>query len=297
MHLLIDSAECLFLSMGKNEPSLKNMSQNNQLPIRMVSPGFGHLSAENAKIHGLTKRLPYYLFLFVSDGSSKHGVDLEKFDIGKNELLFFLPHQIQQLPSAHGNDYYKLGFDEECLFRLPRQYSFLLDPLNQPKIGFEPAAAARLKAIFKILQELLSTPDTDPELILAHLNSLLTEINTAYFAAGEKPAEDKLSKFIGFKVFVENNLTEHPTIRQIAEELAMSTDSLYQIVKQYSGVSPKEFITNRLILEARRRMYYGERSTVKELAFELGFNDPDYFSRLFKKVTGKTVAAFFQDLS
>ncbi|MGX5690806.1 AraC family transcriptional regulator [Arcticibacter tournemirensis] len=273
------------------------MSQNNQLPIRMVSPGFGHLPPENAKIHGLTKRLPYYLFLFVSDGSSKHGVDLEKFDIGKNELLFFLPHQIQQLPSAHGNDYYKLGFDEECLFRLPRQYSFLLDPLNQPKIGFEPAAAARLKAIFKILQELLSTPDTDPELILAHLNSLLTEINTAYFAAGEKPAEDKLSKFIGFKVFVENNLTGHPTIRQIAEELAMSTDSLYQIVKQYSGVSPKEFITNRLILEARRRMYYGERSTVKELAFELGFNDPDYFSRLFKKVTGKTVAAFFQDLS
>jgi AraC-like DNA-binding protein len=56
-------------------------------------------------------------------------------------------------------------------------------------------------------------------------------------------------------------------------------------------------MTNRLILEARRRLYYGHRSSVKELAFELGFNDPDYFSRLFKKVTGQTVAAFFQDLS
>lgn len=144
---------------------------------------------------------------------------------------------------------------------------------------------------------MLSSFDTDPELILAHLNSLLTEINTAYFSADKKLSNDRLTKFISFKVFIENNLTDHPTIKEIAEELAVSTDSLYQIVKQHSGLSPKEFLINRLILEARRRIHYGERSSVKELAFELGFNDPDYFSRLFKKVTGKTVAAFFQDLS
>ncbi|MBS1661468.1 MAG: AraC family transcriptional regulator, partial [Bacteroidetes bacterium] len=72
---------------------------------------------------------------------------------------------------------------------------------------------------------------------------------------------------------------------------------LYQIVKHHSGLSPKEFITNRLMVEARRRMCYGERSSVKQLAFELGFNDPDYFSRLFKKHTGQTVAGFLKDLS
>jgi AraC-like DNA-binding protein len=119
----------------------------------------------------------------------------------------------------------------------------------------------------------------------------------AYFTAGSVPAKERLSKFIGFKVFVENNLTSQPTIKNIAEKLAVSTDSLYQIVRQYSGQSPKEFITNRLILEARRRLYNGGLSSVKELAYDLGFNDPDYFSRQFKKVTGKTVAAFFQDLS
>ena len=143
----------------------------------------------------------------------------------------------------------------------------------------------------------MTVSDTDPELILAHLNCLLTEINSAYSTGDKKLADDKLTKYIRFKVFVENNLTDHPTIKGIAEELALSTDSLYQLVKYYSGHSPKEFVTNRLILEARRRMYYGERSSVKELAFELGFNDPDYFSRLFKKVTGKTVAEFFQNLS
>jgi AraC-like DNA-binding protein len=53
------------------------------------------------------------------------------------------------------------------------------------------------------------------------------------------------------------------------------------------------------MLEAQRILFY-EKSTGKELAYELGFADPDYFSRLFKKYTGKTISKFLiyiQDLS
>lgn len=277
---------------------LDDHKQNDKLPIRIVSPTFGHLSPEKADQIELTHRKSYYFILFMLNGSSRHGVDLEEFDIKSNQLLIVRPHQIHRLPtSGHGTDYFKIGFDENCLSRLPKQYAFLVNPLNQQKISVTPVIAARLKAIFEILLGLLSTPDTDPELILAHLNSLLTEINLAYFATGKGLTNDKLSKYVSFQLFVENSLTDHPSIKNIAEELALSTDSLYQIVKHHSGLSPKEFIINRLILEARRRMYYGESSSAKELAFDLGYNDPDYFSRLFKKVTGKTIAAFFQDLS
>ncbi|CAL1518581.1 helix-turn-helix transcriptional regulator [Chitinophaga sp. MM2321] len=277
---------------------LDDHKQNDKLPIRIVSPNFGHLAQEIADQIELTHRSPYYFILFMVNGCARHVVDLEEFDIESNQLLTVRPHQIHRYSaSGHGTDYFKLGFDENCLSRLPKQYPFLINPLNQQKISVTPGTAIRLKAIFEILIGLLSIPDTDPELILAHLNSLLTEVNLMYFATDKSPADDRLSKYIDFQVFVENNLVDHPTIKNIAGELALSTDSLYQIVKQYSGLSPKEFITNRLILEARRRMSYGESSSVKELAFELGFNDPDYFSRIFKKVTGKTIAAFFKDLS
>ncbi|MEJ0057660.1 MAG: hypothetical protein WDN75_19650 [Bacteroidota bacterium] len=73
-----------------------------------------------------------------------------------------------------------------------------------------------------MLHGLLTGMDTDPELILAHLNSLLTEINTAYFSDHKRPADDKLSKFIGFKLFVEDNLTSHPAIIDIAENLSLT---------------------------------------------------------------------------
>lgn len=277
---------------------LDALKQNDKLPIRLVSPGFGHLSPEEIARYGYTHRRTYYFFLFMVDGCTQHRVDLRPFDINTNELLIVLPHQVHELPEPQqGSDYFKIGFDESCLSLLPKQYPFLVNPLNTQKVSFKPAAAARLKSIFEILLGLLSVMDTDPELILAYLNSLLTEINSAYFTADRMPADEKLSKYIDFKFFVENNLTDHPTIREIAEELAINTNSLYSIVKQYSGLSPKEFITNRLILEARRRLYYGENASIKELAFELGFNDPEYFSRLFKKVTGKTIAGFFHDLS
>lgn len=284
--------------MQNGEFNLDPFKQNKKLSIRLVSPSFGHLSPEIAAPFGLTHRKTYYFFLFILDGHTQHSVDLQQFEVGSNELLFILPHQMHQLPAeSHGKDYFKLGFDEHCLSLLPKQYPFLINPFNRQKIGFNPAAAVRLSAIFDILRELLSEMDTDPELILAHLNSLLTEINMAYFAADKNPADDKLSKYIRFKLFVENNLTSQPAVAAIAEELAVNTNGLYQIVKRHSGLSPKAFITNRLILEAKRRLYYAESSSIKELAFELGFNDPDYFARLFKKTTGKTIAMFVQDLS
>jgi AraC family transcriptional activator of pobA len=231
------------------------------------------------------------------DGITCHGGDLQQFDIKNNELLFVLPHQMHKLPSGnHGTDYFKLGFDEDCLSFLPKQYPFIVNPLNKQKIQFQPSAVARLKSTFEILLGLLSEIDTEPDIIPAHLNSLLTEINAAYFFADKNPPDDKLAKYIRFKLFIENNLADHITVNEIAKKLALNTNNLYNIVKHYSGVSPKEFITGRLILEAKRRLYYSE-SSIKELAFDLGFNDPEYFSRLFKKVTGNTIATFVQDLS
>lgn len=284
--------------MQKIDSLLHLHKQNDKLPILVISPNFGHLSPKAVGSYGLTHRKPHYFILLMLEGSTLHGVDLNEFEVKKNELLFILPHQIHQLPSTkEGTDYYKIGFDDACLSLLPKQYLFLINPLNNQKIQFTPSATARLQSIFEMLVELLSKMDTNPELILAHLNTLLTEINEAYFSTGKKPADDKLSLYIRFKLFVENNLTDCASVQAIAKELAINTNSLYNIVKHYSGLSPKEFITNRLMLEAKRRLYYSESSSIKELAYELGFNDPEYFSRLFKKTTGTTISMFVQDLS
>ena len=123
----------------------------------------------------------------------------------------------------------------------------------------------------------------------------MAELNSAYFKNTEpiNILNSNLSKFVEFKLMVETHLTEQPSVNAIAEKLSLTTNGLYRIVKEYSGVSPKDFFTNRLIIEAQRKLQYSSLS-VKELAYELGFNDPDYFSRFFKKCTGKSISEFLE---
>ncbi|WP_343303928.1 AraC family transcriptional regulator [Chitinophaga niabensis] len=284
--------------MRNSTSFLYKLRQNDKLPIRIVSPEFGHLSPLEAADYDAPRHTPYYLFLFMLVGRSGHNIDLQQYEAGDNELIFVMPHQVHDQPvMEQGANFLKIGFDESCLSLLPKQYPFLIDPLNNQKVNFEPSAALRVKAIFAILLDLLKYWHTEPDLILAHLNSLLTEINMAYFMAHQNPPDGKLSKFMAFKAFVEHHLTNHYSISRIARQLGVNTNGLYQIVKHYSGLSPKEFINKRLILEARRRISYAERTSIKELAYGLGFNDPEYFSRLFKKITGQTIAQFSKDLS
>jgi AraC-like DNA-binding protein len=209
-----------------------------------------------------------------------------------------MPNQVfTPPPKTAGLKYYKVLFDENTLALLPQQFPFLVNPLNSQTIIFDNATRERVMKVFEILNQMLHIDEhpTDTEIILAYLNSLLTDLNSAYFKNTEpiNILNNNLSKFIEFKLMVETHLTEQPSVNAIAEKLALTTNSLYRIVKEYSGVSPKDFFTNRLMIEAQRKLQYSPLS-VKELAYELGFNDPDYFSRFFKKCTGKSVSEFLE---
>jgi AraC family transcriptional activator of pobA len=195
---------------------------------------------------------------------------------------------------------YALSFDESTVIMLPGNYPFLLNPYNVNTISFDQAARQRVKNLLSGLFHLLHSPGKQKkaEVVLAHLHALLTEYNTAYFENHQGlniHTDANLSKYIDFKLAVEKNLSEQHDVQTIADQLALTANTLYSIVKQYAGVSPKEWITSRLMLEAQRKLHYTTVS-VKELAYELGFNDPGYFSRAFKKSTGKSVSRYLAEL-
>ena len=247
-------------------------------------------------------KLAHYCFVFIDQGSETYKVDLQNITISDSQLVFGLPNQIfTNPPKDKDTKGYKIALDENTLALLPHSYPFLVNPLNSNTITFDPVSVQRVKAIFSILFQLLhSTGKQKPiEIILAHLNTLLTEFNSAYFQQqgnDDTFSNIKMSKYISFKLAVETHLTDQHGVHSIAEELAMTTTSLYSVVKEFSGISPKEWMTNRLMQEAQRKLQYSKLS-VKELAYELGFNDPGYFSRAFKKSTGKSVSSYLLALN
>jgi AraC family transcriptional activator of pobA len=292
-------------TMQETKGLLDQIKQHDKLAIRVSSNSNNNLPEEVMKMLIQPHRKANYFFVYVENGSLTHKVDLNDLTITNGQLFFVLPNQIHSVPPQRNNntECFKMSFDQNCLSLLPKQFFFLLNPLNSQIISFDSDSGQRVKILFEILSKILHSDNDrkEAEIILAHLNSLLTEINNAYFKAVAKAKSEtsKLSKYIAFQIEVETHLTEQHSINTIADNLSVTTNNLYNIVKEFSGVSPKEFITNRLMLEAQRKLFYSETS-VKELAYELGFADPDYFSKLFKKNTGKSVTQFvesIQDLS
>lgn len=284
------------------EPNKKiDNSQNDKLKIKVRSNDNPYPPADIMQKLLQPRRLTSYFIVLIESGSITYKLDLQDITITDGDLLFAMPNQLFIPPAKTDSlKYFKVLFDENTLALLPQSFPFLVNPLNSQTITVDNATRERIRKVFEILNQLLYTDQqlTDSEIILAYLNLLLSELNNAYFK--NEPVDivnSNLSKFAEFKLMVETQLTEQPSINTIAEKLALTTNSLYRLVKEYSGTSPKDFITNRLMIEAQRKLRYSNLS-VKELAYELGFNDPDYFSRLFKKCTGKSVTDFLnsQDL-
>jgi len=237
-----------------------------------------------------------YFFMFFKSGTTEHQVDLQPITILEGELIFTQPNQVHTAPELkEGIKFFTLGFAQGASSLLPQQFPFLINPFNTPKISFDEVSKQRVINLFETLNQLLHSENTknDTLIIIAYLNSLLTEFNSAYFKNSriKSSGDDGISTFIQFKREVENSFKEQPSITSIASKLSISDDKLCKLVKHYAAHTPKEYLIHRLILEAKRSLFYDKIST-KELAYELGFSDPDYFSRLFKKSTGKSNSEF-----
>ena len=270
--------------------------KEDKLGIKIISNINPYISADIQQKLLQPRRLTSYFIVLIDGGSITYNLDLQDITLTDGHLLFAMPNQVFIPPTKTANlKYFKVLFNENTLALLPQQFPFLVNPLNSQTLIFDNTTRTRVRKVFEILNQIhqIDEPPTDIEIILAYLNTLLAELNSAYFKNKEpiNILNSNLSKFIEFKLMVETQLTEQPPVNAIAEKLALTTNSLYRIVKEYSGTSPKDYFMSRLMAEAQRKLRYSNTS-IKEVAYELGFNDPDYFSRLFKKNTGKSASEF-----
>ncbi|MGK4568403.1 helix-turn-helix domain-containing protein [Flavobacterium sp. 3HN19-14] len=94
-----------------------------------------------------------------------------------------------------------------------------------------------------------------------------------------------------FRQLLEKNYGTLKRPGEYAKLLNISTPYLNECIKNSTSSSVSQLIHERVILEAKRLLYHTDKS-VKEIAFELGYADYPYFTRLFRKVTGITALAF-----
>ncbi len=120
---------------------------------------------------------------------------------------------------------------------------------------------------------------------------LLLERQLASLQMSKQTPGGRAQLFTRFRALVERHYLDHWSIADYAKALNVTPSKLNRVSKTLTGRSAFEIAQQRLLLEARRRLVY-IAAPVQRLAYELGFEDPAYFNRFFKKRTGMTPARF-----
>lgn len=115
----------------------------------------------------------------------------------------------------------------------------------------------------------------------------------AQAGAQDKGKVDSSRHLTHFAQLIEAHYTQHHQVADYANRIGITPAHLNVITQMHTGKSALRLIHERLLLEARRELVYTTR-TISTISYSLGFADPGYFTRFFKRVAGVSPKTFRQ---
>tara|TARA_B100000809_G_scaffold266153_1_gene327573 strand:+ start:1829 stop:2686 length:858 start_codon:yes stop_codon:yes gene_type:complete len=245
----------------------------------------------------------FYQFLFFDKASGTHLIDDKEYVVKDKTIHFVSPNHIHHLRLSEGSSGFVCMFKEELFFAHNESNKFLeeIDLFSNwnmnPVLQIESDDFDDLNTLlFSLTKEFEGQKMRRTELILMWLKIFL--INSSRIGGERKdvPLSRKRLTIEGFLGLVDEFYSENLPVSFYAEKLNITTTYLSRLVNEVYGKSVSEFINERVVLEAKRIIRLSSKS-IKEISFELGFEDPSYFSRFFKKHVQLTPVQYRKELS
>jgi AraC-like DNA-binding protein len=167
---------------------------------------------------------------------------------------------------------------------------------NMPMIELGNEDAGFVDYIFKQVEDEFAENDSClEEMIRIYLKQLLIKSARLWKKQhlGKEVVEknSELEFFRKFTLLVDLHYNKKHSVADYADLLFMASKTITHKFKRLNLPQPNEVIKNRIVLEAKRLLVHTSM-TAKEIAHELGYDDPAYFSRLFLTRTGDSPSAF-----
>jgi len=233
-----------------------------------------------------------YVFIFFEKAQGWHSIDFKKHESQNNQLHISFPGEIHSWETKPGACGHKLILSKDYMKQILRMTKFMVSNTNNyPVIDISKESASRINQEFIILsEEINNTLNFQEEIINLRVRIILSlicnEINT-------KELQDPIKNIsvLKFIQLVEQNYIESKTVSFYSEKVFVSANYLNIIVKKYLGMTAKEVIQARVLLEGKR-LILGSKKSIKEIAFELGFSGIASFSTFFIKKIGISPSEF-----
>jgi AraC family transcriptional activator of pobA len=163
-----------------------------------------------------------------------------------------------------------------------------------PKISIPDEELEKFEILWRMFAiEMVSKDDLQNDMLQMMLKRLLILCALVYKEQTELTTFDKkqLDIVTEYNFLVESNFKTKHKVADYAEMMNKSPKTLSNLFKKYNEKPPLQVIQNRSILDARRLLRYSDKS-IKEIAYEIGYEDIQSFSRFFKKTEGISPSVF-----
>ncbi|MFN6379092.1 MAG: helix-turn-helix domain-containing protein [Flavobacteriales bacterium] len=235
-------------------------------------------------------RVDFYEILFIEKGSTRRTVDLMHFELKDSSFSLTKPGQIvsDDLISSNIRGYH-LYFDQAFVLACSKEllHITLFQPLD---IAYNQITPLHFKEIKFLLEKIerLYIDESDNSLLKSYITTLLFELDSIIRKNGTHQSELPISQVAQrYRQMISLQPNIKLSIAYYAEILNTTARSLNREVKNVYGKTPLELKTDSIITNAHV-MLADRKMSVTEIALSLGFEDMAYFSRFFKKRTGKT---------
>ena len=241
-------------------------------------------------------------------GKIKYGQGYYDFDEGG--LLFKAPHQVSargELSQDHTG--FTLLFHPDFLAGYPlakkiRQYGFFSYSVHEA-LHLSEKEKATIVSIFQLIEDELRDriDDFSQDVIVSQIETLLNYSNRFYkrqFITRKsvnntllEKMEDVLNDYFSDDKPLTRGI---PTVQFLADELAVSPSYVSDLLRSLTGLNAQQHIHQKLIEKAKEKISGTDRS-IQEIAYELGFEHPSSFNKLFKSKTNLSPLAFRQSFN
>lgn len=271
---------------------------HNQSTFTLVNPQNGNLafklfSFEDNSHFDHIQRNNYFSLIWVKEGNGKVKADFAEYDFAANSLFAFSPYQPYMILTDKSVKGVAIYFHPEffCIYKHHKEVScngVLYNNVYQPPFVTVDETSA---STFQMLCEQIKTEMQNPalaqyELLVSYLKIFLitaSRLKTQQHTLAAEEMKDNKEPFIlqKLKDAIEENFKTKHSPADYAEMLYITPKALAKITKNHFNKTLSSLINERIIIEAKRELYLTDK-TVKEIAYELGYEDEYYFSRFFK---------------
>ncbi|WP_019989986.1 helix-turn-helix domain-containing protein [Rudanella lutea] len=249
------------------------------------------------EVHGIEKPHghTFYLVMWISQGSGTHTIDFRTYEVAPRQLYFLTPGQIHSWAlsaDARGyNLFFEASFFKGRFGNRLHQYPFYHSHQHQPLLSDIPESDLFQNVFDYAFDEYEGGQPHRPDVFLSFVHILLEKASRLY--REQQPGVDTqlYDRLRQYEELLEKQFLTVREVRQYADQMNLSPNYLNHICRQIVGKTASQLWQERLLIEAQRLLTHTAES-IKEIAFGLGFDDPSYFVRFFRKMTGRTPADF-----